>query len=453
MLERLYDGQTAQVAARLARHFELGGQIEKAARYRLAAGQRALQLSAPDAALRHLAKGLELLGTLPDSAVRQELELLTQAALGTAHTTIGNFTAHGGVPALERAAELAVELESGFQLFPILRGLVAQFLVRADFPAGMQQANRLLTMADVLRDEHLLALAHSSMGVLQFYTAEFEAGRSHLELAIAGLSQTREPVGAYAHDPYVSSLNHLALVLWSLGFPDQALARNLEALAIAEQMEHPPTLAHALEMAATIRCFRREWAASCAMAEAAMDLATRERLPFWLAVAATQRATALIELGRVTEGTRLMEENLAALEALGSNFALPQLLGDVAQARALTGDYGGALMLVDRALAIGEETGERWWETELLRRRGDLLLAIQPCDEAGAEECYRRARELAQARQARSLELRACVSLGRLLLRQGNRAAAIGLVAPVYGWFAEGFATADLQDAAALLAS
>jgi predicted ATPase len=239
--------------------------------------------------------------------------------------------------------------------------------------------------------------------------------------------------------------------LWHLGYPQQALTMSREAVALAQELAHPFSLALALDYVAMFHQFRREPQAVYEQAEAAIALCTEQRFAYYLAWGTTMLGWAQVAQGQDKEGLAQMRHGLAALRATGASLRLPYYLALLAEACGQTGEVAEGLALLAEALAHAHHTGEAWMEAELHRLKGELLLALSIDHQAEAEGCLRQSLAVASRQQAKSLELRAALSLARLWQQQGKRAAAYALLAPIYGWFTEGFDTADLQEAKALL--
>jgi predicted ATPase len=260
-----------------------------------------------------------------------------------------------------------------------------------------------------------------------------------------------------------------AHVLWHLGYPDQALAMSQAALTRARELSHPFSLALALGYAAILHQFRREERATYERAEAGMVLCREHGFAYYLTWGPILQGWVLAEQGQKEAGIAQMRDGLAAFRATGGEVRLPYYLTLLAEACGKARQAADGLMLAADALALAEEKGERWGEAELYRLKGELLLqqwqgsgftvpiaspqplTLNPQVEVEAEACFLKALEVARRQQAKSWELRAAISLGRLLQRQGRRAEASQLLAAVYDWFTEGFATADLQEAKELL--
>jgi predicted ATPase len=240
--------------------------------------------------------------------------------------------------------------------------------------------------------------------------------------------------------------------LWLLGYPDQAVASIQAALALAQQLAHPMSLTQALYRAAMLHHQRREAPLTQAHAEAAVTTATEQGFPQLLAQATPLRGWALAARGHGEEGITQIQQSLAAYQATGAAAYQPYHLALLAEASAQVGQTAEALEALAEALATLAKSRARWWEAELDRLRGELLLQHAVAQPGEAEACFQQALDIARRQQAKSLELRAAMSLARLWQGQDKRAEAHQLLAEIYGWFTEGFDTADLQEAKVLLA-
>jgi predicted ATPase len=291
-----------------------------------------------------------------------------------------------------------------------------------------------------------------------FHLGELVAARAHLEQTIAlyDPEQHRSHAVLYGQDPGVVSRYYAALVLWLLGFPDQALKGSQDALTPARECAHPYSLAFALTLAAVLHQYRREEHEAREQAEAAMTLSTEQGFPFWLAMGTIFRGWALAEQGQAEEGIAQMQQGTAAFRAIGTELARPHFLALLAEGYEGMGRVEEGLNALAEALAAANKTEERWYEAELYRLKGTLTLQSQPHalkshveEEAG--ECFWKAIEIARRQQAKSWELRAVTSLSRLWQKQGKKDEARQMLAESYGWFREGFDTKDLQEAKTLL--
>jgi predicted ATPase len=241
----------------------------------------------------------------------------------------------------------------------------------------------------------------------------------------------------------------LGIVLFCLGFPDQALAGSSAAIVEARRLAHPPSLATGLALGSMVLVLIGDNVALDERADQLVAVAAEQGFPYWGAVGRICRGWIEVENGDVAEGISLLRSGLVAYRATGAEAAVPRFIGLLAGACGMAGRIEEALVLLDDALQMVEKTGERWFEAELNRLKGQLLLR-QGHTEA-AEELYRKALSIAEEQEAKLWELRAAVSLARLRRDQGRHAEARDILAPVYGWFTEGFDTPDLKETKALL--
>ena len=437
----------------LAHHYTEAGVMAHAIPYWQQAGQRAVQRSAHAEAIAHFRKGLDLLKILPDSSERAQQELGLQVALGPALMVTKGWGAPEVEPVYARARELSQQVEESPELFPILWGLWRFYLVRAEYQTARALAEQCLSLAQRVNDTALLLLAHQVLGATAYILGEESLSRVHLEqgLALYDPQEHRPLAFRYGLDLGVWCLSYVPHPLWLLGYPDQALQRSREALTLAQELSHPVSLAAALFYRAITHYWRRESDAVQECAEAAIALASEQGFALYLAVGTAMRGWALSMQGRAEEGTTQLRQGMAALQAMGVKLDSPRFLGMLAEAHDGIGQAEEGLRLLAEALRVADNTGEHYYKAELCRLKGDLLLAQSSAQMDEAEACFRQALDIARQQQAKSLELRAAMSLSRLWQRQGKRTEAYELLAPVYSWFTEGFDTADLQDARALL--
>jgi len=436
----------------LAHHYTEAGLSAQAIPYWQRAGQRAIERSAYPEAIAHLSKGLEVLGTLPDTPARAQQELSLQIALGQTW-----MAAKGqGVPEVERAytraRALCRQVGETPELFPVLWGLWRFYLVRAEYQTARELAEQCLSLAQRIQDTALLLVARHALGITVYHLGEVSQARVHLEQGIAlyDRQQYHHLAFRYGLDLGVWCLSYGAWPLWLLGYPEKALQRNQEALTLAQKLEHPLSLAAALIYTPFLHYFRREKQAAQEWAEAGIALSSEKGFPQFLAVGMMTRGWALAMQGQGEEGIAQLQQGLAAFRAVAGEIDRPRWLAHLAEAYGQVGHIEAGLTTLAEALATAHKIGDHYWEAELHRLKGELLLKrASPTEEA--EACFRQALDIARYQQAKSLELRAATSLSRLWQQQGKRAEAHDLLAPIYGWFTEGFDTTDLQEAKALL--
>jgi predicted ATPase/class 3 adenylate cyclase len=448
----------------LAHHFTAAGLNGPAVEYWRRAGQAAIERSAYVEAIGHLATGLELVNTLPDAPERAHLELTLQLAKSVPLIATKGYAVPEVEQAYARAQELCGQLGERVELFPVLRVLSVFYIVRAELQTAHELVKQLWRLAQRTQAPTMLVEAHQVLGTTLFYLGEVAPARIHLGQgrALYEPQQHRFHTSLFGGaDPGVVCEIYDMLGLWLLGYPDQALIKSHEACTLAQELSHPFSLAYALNLAALLRRLRREGQAARERAEAATTVAAEQGFPLWLAIGTILRGGALAEQGQEAEGMAQIWQGLAIVQATGAEVARPYFVTLLAEVSRRQGQAKAGLNVLDEALAAVQRTGERWWEAELHRLKGELLLAqahtrrrVKAIGHKAEEvEAYfHRALAIARYQQAKSLELRAAMSLSRLWQQQGKRADAHALLAPIYGWFAEGFDTADLQEAKALLA-
>jgi predicted ATPase len=352
------------------------------------------------------------------------------------------------------ALSLCQHLDDPHQLFPVLRGLWQYYNVRGEFLTARELSEQLLTLAQQVGDAFMLVAAHRALGNMLFYAGAVADAHTHFAQGIAlyNPQQHRTYALLYGEDAGVICQSFAARTLWYLGYPDQGVAQSHEAVTLAQQSAHPISLSYALGHAAIVHQFRREMPAAQEYAESAISLATEQGFPYWIAFGSILRGWSLAHLqGRVQEGIEQMTQGLVAHRATGAEALRPYYLALLAEAYRTTGEPHAGLTVLAEALTLADKTGERWYEAELYRLKGELVLQRSLDNQAEAEICFHHALDLARSQQAKSFELRTATSLARLWQQQGKRQEAHDLLAPVYGWFTEGFDTADLKDAKTLL--
>lgn len=457
-IEALFGDQLEAHCNELAHHFSRSGDAHKAVEYLHCAGRQAVQRSADAEAVTHLTTALTLLATLPDSPERARQEISLQLTLGPVWMAIRGYSSPEMEATYARALALCRQLGETVQPFPALLGLRTFYLGRGALATARELGEQLIALAEKVQDPALVMQARRALGTTLFYLGELAAARAQLEQAIALYDprQHKSHAFVYGLEPGVQGLGYIAMDLWLLGYPDQALARSQEALDLARAPSHPPNLADALVYAAEVRLFRREAQPVCDMAQALIALATDYGLPYGLAYGNILSGWVLAEQGRAAEGIAVIRRSLEAYRATGTELWRPRLLALLAGACAKAGQAKAGLAALDEALASVASTEECVCEAELHRLKGELtLLAAGGEGDGGereAEACFLQAVATANRQGARSLALRAVVALSRLWQRQGRKAEARKMLADCHGTFTEGFDTADLREASALLA-
>jgi class 3 adenylate cyclase/tetratricopeptide (TPR) repeat protein len=467
-MRQVYHQRTADVLERrlaengdshtelLAHHYTEAGLTTQSLPYWLEAGRVSLARSANIEAVNHLTRGLELLATLPDSPERLQSELAFQTNLGMAWMATKGYAAPETRRAYDRARELCSRAGESPQLVPILIGLANYFIVRAEYGAACEIAEQTLRLAATLNDNGSAMEAHIQYGYALFYMGEFEQARGHLARGIELYDPVLHQSSAwiFGHEPRMAVSICNACALWITGYPDQAAALCEQGLRHAHESSHALTLAFALTYASMLHHWLGRDETAVAFAVDAISISAEQGLTFWSAAAALHRGAGEAGL-RPSEGTiAVIEAALASWEATGARAPGSYFRFQHSAVLARAGHTSRAMTSVNRGLA--ELGSERFFQAELYRLKGELILqaagelaSADSRDEA--EECFMRALEVSRRRNAKSFELRAAMSLANLWRQTGRTAPAALMLREVYGWFTEGFDSADLKRARELL--
>jgi predicted ATPase len=468
VLEERFPETCATQPELLAQHYTEARLSAQALPYWQRAGQRAIQHSAYVEAISHLSRGLEVLKTLPETNERLRQELEVQMTLGGALTAVKGVAAPEVEAVSQRARALCQQVGEPPQLLVVLSRLGTVYNNRGQYQAARELGEQVLRLAQRVQDPAELAYAHQLLGNTAYFLGEFEAARTHMEQSIDLYNPQQDRAYGLLNTTHLGVFcrGRLAQFLWFLGYPDQALQRSQEALTLAHELGCPLNLVIARRFAATLHQFRREGQLVLEQAEAAMVLAREQGFAHRLAEATILLGWALAAQGQGAEGMAQIRQGLAAYQATGSETGRPYHLALLTEGYDTVSQREEGLRVLAEALATAETTEERYWEAELYRLKGELLLQspVQsptsnverrmldtPPETHEAENCFHQALDIARRQAAKSLELRAAMSLSRLWQQQGKRDEARELLAPLYGWFTEGFDTADLQEAKALL--
>jgi predicted ATPase len=437
----------------LAHHYTEAGLTEQSVTYWYKAGQRAIERSAHVEAIAHLRQGLELLKILPETLERTRREVDMLIALGASLLAVKSYSAPEVGETYRRAQHLCEDLDDPHQLFTVLRGLLNYYHNRAEYQTAHALGEQLVTLAQQVQDSAMLLTAHRALGMTLFATGAVAAAHTHFAqgMALYDPQQHRSSAFLYADDAGVVCHSLAARALWYLGYPDQGLTQSQEAVTLAQQRAHPFSLDYALSFAALLHQIRHEERCTQERAEAAISLAKDQGFPYWMAIGSILRGWALVQQGQAQEGIEQLHQGFIAFRATGAGVWRPYWLMLLAEAHGMQGEPETGLTVLTEALALVDTIGERWYEPELYRLKGELLLQQSSDNQVEAEACFHKALDIARNQQAKSFELRTATSLARLWQQQGKRQEAHALLAPVYGWFTEGFETADLRDARTLL--
>jgi class 3 adenylate cyclase/predicted ATPase len=434
-----------------AQHYAEAGLVEKSVANWGKAGHRSAARSAMAEAAAQLQRGIDQLPLLPDSLERQQKELELRSGLGAALMIVKGYAAPETGDNYARARELWEQLGSPSAFLHVPCGQCFYHVNRCEFDVAQRLAEDLLRVSRQHNNSAGLVLGHTCSGRTLVSVGRFASARSHLEQALAlydpiGHSSLPHQVGI---DPQVTSQTNLVLVLFCLGFPDQAMAQRSAAVAGARRLAHPPSLALSLGIGTYPLALAGDNLALEERVNELVPVAAEHGFSLYSAAGTILRGWVMVKNGDVTEGMALLRSGSAAYRAAGQEAWMPFFVALQAAACEMAGQIEEGLTLLEEAFQVVERTGERWLEAELQRHKGQLL--VRQGQTEVAEELYCKACSVAREQEARLWELRAAVSLARLCRDQGRRAEARQLLAPVYGWFTEGFDTADLKDAKALL--
>jgi TOMM system kinase/cyclase fusion protein len=458
LLERFADIVEAQPEL-LANHFTEAGLLEEAIPYWQRAGQRALERSANKEAIRHLTSGLQLVGRLPDGPARFQQELSFQIALGTASVATKGFAAQEVERIYERARQLCHQAGEAPQLFPVLWGLWLFYTSRGQHLTARELADQCLRLAQRAGDTGLLVESHHIAGVGLIALGDFVPALEHLQRAISIYDPRQHGSHAYiyGHDPAAVGTIHESWALWFLGYPQQALKSYGAGMAMAQKLGHPYTSATAAVFGAWLHQFCRDPKTVEELASVALSLSTEHDFPFYRPWAMMLRGWVLTERGELLQGIAAMRAGLNEYQVIGAEVLRPAFLSLIADAHGKAGQVEKAFGALDEAQALADKCHEQWWQAELYRLRGELILKrldfqnLHQEYEHEAGGWFERAIAIAQEQKAKSLELRATRSLCRLWMRQSKRSEARNILLEVFTSFTEGFDTPDLQQAKELL--
>ena len=455
-LEQGYGQRAGEIAGELAVHFAEGRDIARAAQYHQQAAKVALRQHGYREAADHLTRALDFLKALPDSRQRTERELMlheltVNAMLGAAFTVLTGRTGPEVERAYARARELCEQVDDPPRVFPLLLALGWFYFIRGSQGAARDVGARMLAIAEATGDRAFFLTGHHTLGVASFYGGEFETALGHLERGVElydpqAHSPMRSPAFRHHLDTGVSCRMHGGWALWALGYPARAVEWMRAAMEVARSIDHPFSLAHCHRFMALFHQSRGERDQSREQAEQAVALATVHGFSAVLSSANFHRGRAMAEEGRAEDGLALMRTWVAACKEIRSECLLPADRAWLAETYGRVGRSRDGRDLVQEALAAATESGNHYWTADLYRVRGTLAES-----EKDAEASFVEAIAIARRQRAKSFELRAATHLSRLWARQGKTREAHALLAEAYAWFTEGFDTADLKDAGALL--
>ncbi len=451
--EAAYGEQWGDVAAVLAHHYTKAGLGEQALPGWQQAGQRAIQRAAYTEAIAHFTRGLEVCQALPDQAAHAGYEIELSISLGASLMATKGYAAPETRQAYARAQTLCQQVGEPVQLVGALRGLATCYRLGGALEAAREIGEQLLHMAQRQPGLTLLAEAHQGLGQTLWFQGELCRARAHLEQKFtqaASPPNHAQPL-LYGRDPDVPRLCYAACTLALLGYPVQARQQLDEAYALGQMSRHPFGLAFISGVAAILHHFLREPQAAQAWAVTCLTISTEYGFVFWMAATTIIQGWAHAVQGLADAGIAQLQEGLAVWQGTRAETLRPYYLALLTEAYLHGGQTKAARYTLDEALTLVERTGERWWEAELYRLKGERLLSVSAAHHADAAACFNHALEVARGQQAKWLELRAAMSLSRLWQQQGKPHKDRDRLEAVYNGFTEGFDTADLREAKVLL--
>jgi predicted ATPase len=486
-VEAGYGEETQLIAAELAVHFEQAREYRKAVQYHGQAGENALRRNAYQEALLHLTRGLELSHTLPDTLERKHQELALRASLNAVLVAIRGYTAEELGQNLRRARELCQEMNELMKLAPILVGLTRLHMMRADRTATEELMEEEYRLIERLHDPACLVQLHTQLGTAELARGRHARAREHHAQALKLYNPMEHATlgFSFGFDPVALALVMSGVRLWLSGWPEQAWQEAERAIARAKELAQPFFLVNVLAYAAWVRQFRGELDQAWALTQTSVRLEHEQGFAPSVTRGTLEQGCVLGQRGEIAEGLKLLTEGLAQYRATGTRIVLPRYLSVLAELYGQQGKVEEGLGVIAEAIQLTETHFDRFWAAEVYRLKGELTLQQSktslgpvagksrtsqkgksrgpkkwsvvssqlsvPSAQEEAEACFHKAIEIAKQQEAKSLELRAAMSLSRLWQQQGKRKEARTLLKDIYGWFTEGFDTKDLQEAKALL--
>lgn len=444
-LEQLYGRHKGQIAVHLARHFEAAGELEKTIDYLLLAGNWAKRVSANDQAIAHLMRGTKLLKDLPKGNQRDETELALQISLGAPLVATQGYTSKEVEQTFERARELCERTGDIQQLAPALWGLCAFYQVRGKHLKAHEMANQILEIAENGEDSNLMLVAHWMLGLTHTHLGQLSPAKEHLEHVLNDYDSSQDDslTYIYGQNPWVTCMNYLALVLWMMGYLDQALEKCDEAISLADRLSHPFSQTFAHGMAAFFHSLRRDMDSTKEHSEVTIRLAKKSSFPFLLTLGMITRGWVRSYSGKSGMAIKLMRNAIEAMDVIGAELARPYFLSLLAEGYGAGGDIEEGFNVLKKAFNKSKLNEERWYDSGLYWVLGRLS-EDQTILESSPTARYWQSIEIAKEQDAKSFELRGAIALVKS--GEGNE-----ILKEVYRWFEEGFDSDFLLEARELI--
>jgi DNA-binding winged helix-turn-helix (wHTH) protein/predicted ATPase len=451
--EQVYGDRSKEISVELAMHFERGRDYRRAAHYLKAGANIAIRRFAYQEAVSLARRGIELIGKLPETREVINEALCLHLTLGVPLIATEGYASPNVGQVYSKARELYEQLGDSPDISEVLWGLWTFHTLSAEFETARDIAEEFLQLSERLPYPGLALRGHWALETTFLHLGNFELALEHFEkaLAIYDPIQHRDDSVFYALNPGVAMPCFAAWALWYMGFPDQSLERIEEALTRARELSEPHGLAHAALFASVLYQLRRDALMAQYYAEAVIDISREHGLALYGAMAMIVQAWSLSKYRDTREAVDQIREGLAALAATGTFLVRPHFLALLVEALSKLNEIDEALLLLNEAMELVNSKGERYYQAELYRVKGELLLKQAPDNQANAEDCFRRSLQIAESQKAKAWQLRTALSLARLYRSQGKVVEARNLLAPIYDSFTEGFETDDLRDAGVLL--
>jgi tetratricopeptide (TPR) repeat protein len=454
ILIELFGEQSSEMAAQLARHFEIARLFNQAVKYYQLAGDRANRLSANAEAIAYYQHAIDLLNLEPDNAERTLTELRLRVALGTPLLALYGYTTPEIEKNYRRANELTHHTEPSAELFWVIWGLGNYFLLRCNLVESHSLGDELLSLSEQLKNKQLMLIAYESLSLNAFYEGDFTSYRQYIQQVdklyeIGMLDDITYLAGA---DIEATRLAHSAWAYWEMGYPDQAREYIKAACTRADESKHPFSTCFAYGISSSVYLFQRDFQQSRRFIDRSMKIADEYHIAYWIAYDQSVIGKLLFEQGQIDEGLALLEQANSVQIKAGAELSGFLSLEYLAVGYAKLGRTEEGSALIEQALQFALAAGYRLKVPSLLLSKGDILLWESSGDNSTqAEKCYKETLDWARENGAMSWELRAALKLCKLWGQQGKIDSAYNLLFPIYSWFTEGFDTPDLKDASELL--
>lgn len=450
-MEGLYEDSIEEYYEDLAYHYGKTDATGKAVEYLHKAGERAIQLSANEEGVEHLRNAIALLGSLPESTERDERELSLQLLFFAPLSAIKGYGHPDVMNAMERAYDLSERSENQLLQFETVYGLLGSNMVRGDLHKTMPLAKKFLSIAETDGNPDHLLEAHRMMDETLHLLGDYKEALEHNERVYPLYDSERHRAHAYFYGQDPAAINYCfqGVGMWCLGYPEKGLHSIKKAYECVKNFDHPFSRGVVFWLEEWLTTLMRDWVAGLGQCERLIAYCNEHNIAYIRTWATCNAGQCLTMSRNSTEGVQTVKEAFDTFRLMGTELPIPMYLPYLAEMLGTIGEIDEALNVADEAECEMERTGVRWTETELLRIRGELLVAKNR--EEGAASHLAGAIDLARKKQARSFELRATISMSRLLRAQGKIKEAHSMLSGIYNWFTEGFDTPDLREAKALL--